>query len=174
MHTRQSLQQECLCTEFTGNLCFNIFLTDGKWEVSHELYWFAVLPEILVTYLWIAKLSQDIFSRPCAKTTFREDGENYCRFRCCSYLLMEGLVLSQVEALLSVPTVVRELTKFLRIKSFFSISHDTVIPKTLPLFLHPSLARTNLFYPWESDLHLMHSRPLLSPFEYIFFGAHPC
>ncbi len=39
-----------------------------------------------------------IFSRAIVKTTFREDGEHYFHFRCCSYLLMEGLVLSQVEA----------------------------------------------------------------------------
>ncbi len=112
------------------------------------------------------------FSRACAKTTFREDEENYFRFRWCSYLLIEGLVLSQVEALLSVPTVVRELTTFLRIKLFFSISHFIVIPNALIIFLHPSLARTNLFYQWESDLHLMHSRPLLSHLN-IFFRCPP-
>jgi hypothetical protein len=56
------------------------------------------------------------FSRSIVKTTFRENGEHDFRFRCCSYLLMGGLVLSQVEALLSVPTVVRELTTFLRTK----------------------------------------------------------
>ncbi len=48
----------------------------------------------------------------------------------CSYLLMEGLVLSQVEALLSVPTVVRELTTFLRIKNciLYAVKRLSIFP----------------------------------------------
>jgi hypothetical protein len=50
----------------------------------------------------------------------------------CSYLLMEGLVLSQVEALLSVPTVVRELTTFLRIKNCILCTVKKVIDFPVP------------------------------------------